>query len=410
MEVMSCLAAVRSNLESVLAAKRQFVLAIVFLILPAFLILNLAVKGDSIKGDDGPSYERLGYEASLDPSPFDCGNFYHSYWSPGWVATIGYLYRVTDRNPFVVRTLVCYFAIAGTILVYLLGRQMGETVGLLASGIFALSTPIQQYSASLSYEVPASVLALAGVYIALFSPVARHATDADGRSSVIGSVAAHMFAGVLLGYAALMAGRQILLAAGVMACVGLVRSEFHRIVRVLAIGVGVLLVLVPWVIRNERCFNEFIPLTTNAGINLYIGNNPWSTNGYFLPEEAKRPQLKNHESREYFQHTINYIGDHKMLTLSRMVKRLYLYWKPQFRDQYYIYIAMAVGWIRLSFTRRVGIVTRCWLIGVPIIMSLFHAVFFIMWRYVIVAWPYICVSSAIGILGIDKRSSEGRLE
>lgn len=42
--------------------------------------------------------------------------------------------------------------------------------------------------------------------------------------------------------------------------------------------------LVPWAMRNYAVFGAFVPLSTNGGVNLYVGNNPDANGGYVWTE------------------------------------------------------------------------------------------------------------------------------
>jgi hypothetical protein len=44
------------------------------------------------------------------------------------------------------------------------------------------------------------------------------------------------------------------------------------------------LVLLPWEMRNYNIWHHIVPVSTNGGINLYIGNNPQANGGYVIPE------------------------------------------------------------------------------------------------------------------------------
>ena len=37
-------------------------------------------------------------------------------------------------------------------------------------------------------------------------------------------------------------------------------------------------------------------------------------------------------------------------------------------------------------------------------MASFHMVFFILWRYIIIVWPYVCLLTALGLTGVLTRS------
>jgi len=141
---------------------------ILLALIPAFLMINMLYGPDRFVGDDGPAYERLGYEASMDPSVFDKDNFYHCYWSPAWVGTIGSLYRWTGRNPLMVRLLSLYAATICALILYSTGRRFSEEVGLLSCILYLATPEIRQYSMSLSYEIPAATLLMGAAWLITF--------------------------------------------------------------------------------------------------------------------------------------------------------------------------------------------------------------------------------------------------
>ena len=74
------------------------------------------------------------------------------------------------------------------------------------------------------------------------------------------------------------------------------------------------LILMPWTLRNYRVFGDFVPVYTNGGRNLFIGNNPEASGGFdsrplrtYAPEEA----LDEVSRDRYFRNlAINYILEH----------------------------------------------------------------------------------------------------
>lgn len=57
---------------------------------------------------------------------------------------------------------------------------------------------------------------------------------------------------------------------------------------------GLFCVIAPWVVRNFQRFDTF-SLSLNGGINLYIGNNPKATGGYFLNLPETMKDISNNE-------------------------------------------------------------------------------------------------------------------
>lgn len=66
------------------------------------------------------------------------------------------------------------------------------------------------------------------------------------------------------------------------------------------------LLIAPWSIRNAHAFGEFVPISTNAGVNLWMGNNPASRGSYTeVPaafagmNEAERDRRLGAAGRQY---------------------------------------------------------------------------------------------------------------
>ena len=60
------------------------------------------------------------------------------------------------------------------------------------------------------------------------------------------------------------------------------------------------LTISPWIIRNYVIFKKFIPISTNGGINFYMGNNP-DANGAFLwrlPKGLEWPNYRKISDRK----------------------------------------------------------------------------------------------------------------
>ena len=89
------------------------------------------------------------------------------------------------------------------------------------------------------------------------------------------SVGRHGLAGLLLGMAVLCRPTFLIWVA-LITCVSLARSEpwKPRLVRTATLLAGVLLLLTPWVIRNQQQLGKPILATTHGGYTLLLGNNP----------------------------------------------------------------------------------------------------------------------------------------
>lgn len=94
----------------------------------------------------------------------------------------------------------------------------------------------------------------------------------------------------------------------------------------LAVLVATLLIA-PWAIRNQRIFGAIVPISTNLGANLWIGNNPSADGGYVdPPATGEEPLPKNEvaQDRIYQRHAKAYILAHPLRYLELCARRLML--------------------------------------------------------------------------------------
>ena len=103
---------------------------------------------------------------------------------------------------------------------------------------------------------------------------------------------------------------------------------FKRNWKFLLIQVSItFLILLPWGIRNYRLFQSFVPVSTNGGVNLYIGNNPRAKGTYTNPVDVFA-QNEAESSSFYTKMAIDYILNNPVETILRMPRKLfYLYAK-----------------------------------------------------------------------------------
>lgn len=150
------------------------------------------------------------------------------------------------------------------LLVFLLLRRKSLHWALL-SALLLLCYPVLFYTAGTFYpQIPGAVLLL-GAVLALFShsqtpTLSRFLTSGLAFGAALLMVPTFGFV-VLLTIAFLVAQtprRKFLIGSVVLIC-------------------GVAIVLAPWMARNAIVFNRLIPLSTNNGINLLLGNNENAT-------------------------------------------------------------------------------------------------------------------------------------
>lgn len=196
---------------------------------------------------------------------------------PGYPFWLGSIYALSGDSVDAARVAGALLGTLTVLLVLLIaGRLWDRRTALIAGGLTAAAPALVYVNGSLVSEQIFLPLTLGAVLVTLL------AREAEGRRLLM--LAA--LAGALCGVAALTRVVGLVLVAAV--AVGLWR-------RWSAIGVTVavaLIVITPWVIRNNAVFDEFVPVATQEGFNLYGTYNATSFNdGDFrlptqLPESA----------------------------------------------------------------------------------------------------------------------------
>ncbi|NQU10574.1 glycosyltransferase family 39 protein [bacterium] len=235
-----------------------------------------------------------------------------AYRPPGTSVVWAGLYRLFGHRYHVIRLAHCVVGALTILVVYGIGRRtFGDTVGLLASGLYTFWPAAILYSPELLSETLGTLWLLWYVLAGL-----RFADRPGGWRAT--------WAGLLLGCALLTRGTVLFMFP--LTVVWAV-WQFHRNPRslLLALWIPVLggLCLTPWIIRNYQVFGRFIPLSTMGGSVLLQANNRivvtdpvWS--GYpvwdtKIPEYAEALREPNDEIRRdevAKQLALQWLGNH----------------------------------------------------------------------------------------------------
>jgi len=196
------------------------------------------------------------------------------------------VYTAFGRSLDAVRVIQIGASVATVGLMHVLGRQYGgRRLAMICSGTAALYGPFVYYSVSLLY--PTITVLLACILL-----TALH--EASRRRSLLWALAA----GLALGAYALGRGNILLFAPA--AFFWLVAAWGRPFAPAftgwkaglpagLVLAGGTLLAIAPATLHNLRTGDPTL-LTTNAGLNLYIGNGPMATGGHQTPElHLRRP-------------------------------------------------------------------------------------------------------------------------
>ncbi|MCC5844277.1 MAG: hypothetical protein JJU05_08505 [Verrucomicrobia bacterium] len=133
-----------------------------------------------------------------------------------------------------------------------------------------------------------------------------------------GSALKSLLAGLLLGYLILCIPT-FMLTAPVLAFAVLLFEESpfkQRFLRTALLALASLTVVAPWSARNFRVFDAFVPVSSNSGFNLFLGNSENTTPGsgvnversHLLPEMQSLPELDR--DRRYRDLAVEWIQTH----------------------------------------------------------------------------------------------------
>jgi 4-amino-4-deoxy-L-arabinose transferase-like glycosyltransferase len=198
------------------------------------------------------------------------------FWPVGYSALIGGAYWIFGPSLRVSYVVNVILGIASIFAVHRFARWLyDERVAMLSAWITALYPTFILYTTIVASENVFIPLVVAAVYVAL------RAARGPGRGREV------LLAGALLGLSVLVRPTAFLLPA-VPLVMGLAMG--NQILRSLAVTATIVLVMVllsiPWGLRNENVFGRFNLTSFNGGINLWMGNHPGSDGRYAAIPDA----------------------------------------------------------------------------------------------------------------------------
>jgi tetratricopeptide (TPR) repeat protein len=217
-------------------------------------------------------------------------------------------------------------------VVYLLGREVfGAAVGVVAGLLAALYIPFIFTDTLILLPVLATLLNALMLYF-----LCRGLTRTRRGDFLVAGIFAGLSAA---GNASILAFAP--LALGFIMVYG--RSPLgERARRALLVAAGIAVVVVPITIRNLAVGRDFVPLTSNAGINFFIGNSARATGAYVKPDgldiytdpEGKamaeravgHPLKPSQVSAWWTAQAMDFIKTHPGAFISNMVRKAFFFW------------------------------------------------------------------------------------
>ena len=209
------------------------------------------------------------------------------------------VYRLFGRDLLLVRMIQAGMGAATAAVVYLLGREVFDRkVGLLAGLVTA------GYGALIFYDCSVLLTPLL-VFLNVLAVYLLVRADTTGRPTY------HLVAGALLGLAAIGRAAALVSAAAAVLWIwlpargdgarsssevrgatsrpsdgrsGPPRTRTAALRNAVIVVLGIVVVVAPVTVRNFVVERDFVPITSNGGLNFFIGNGEGATGGYVKPE------------------------------------------------------------------------------------------------------------------------------
>lgn len=216
--------------------------------------------------------------------------------------------------------------------IYLGRRWIGPGAGLLAGVLLACWPSQIEFTTVLASETPMLFLMLAGLAV-------WYARGWPGWTRAVA-------AGICFAAASYMRPT-VLLVPVVVAALDFMRQPQRLATFGYAALLGVVMAacIAPWTYRNYRVFDTFVPISTNGGVNLWMGNNPSSAGAYVSPPpatemggEASRDRILKNEAVHYIK------GDLAGFIKRTLVKAVRLHERE----------TIGVGWNEPALTRQLA--------------------------------------------------------
>ncbi|MCH7813375.1 MAG: glycosyltransferase family 39 protein [Planctomycetes bacterium] len=233
---------------------------------------------------DGAVYDLLARRL-LETGVYDTGES-RAYWPPGYPFWLAGVYAVFGASTLVAKIAgLCLAGLSEALCWVWVRRYAGPRAAAVAVLLLVCWPGRTLHLDLLSYEdlvIAATMLSL------VLMPDVRHSAGGWWR---------WIAAGLALGVACFARSTLALLVPAVAVWLILQGVAWRRVLAVSVVyTLAMFAVLTPWMVRNYQVFDAFVPLTTNAGANLYHSVAPGSDGGFYAPAERAIRAAAGHRS------------------------------------------------------------------------------------------------------------------
>ncbi len=224
------------------------------------------------------SDSRIYYDLALKILSGDWAGHQIFFMSPGYPYFIAIIFAVAGKSILAVRLVQVFLSSLNILFIYFITRNLSSTkTGYISAGIAAVFSPFIFYSGAILLETVQTLI------LSLFLVVVTNKETSSNKKS-------WLWAGLLLGLASYFRAN-ILLLFPVMLIWFILRmirekSERKSLQRSLIyFALGCLFPVIIVTARNFMVGNDFVLISSNGGINFYLGNNKNAIGIYKTPED-----------------------------------------------------------------------------------------------------------------------------
>ena len=264
---------------------------LLILALGAVLRVGVVLLHEQPLVSDERDYDRLAVSIATTGSYSENG-LPTAYRPVGYPAFVGFVYFLAGHKPVVVKLFQALLDATVPLMLFLLLPVFERRTRILAAAFWAFYPPAVLYAnLLLSESVFTFLLVLATLLLV--------------RSDQF-KVWAFLLIGVLFGVMALIKGVALIVLLLLPLAYLALRQPLRR---VLWVGLGALLLVIPWTVRNSVTLG-YVGLSTNVGMDLLIGNNPNANGSYTsqIPDEIFQGATSEAETNDRaFRYAVHYI-------------------------------------------------------------------------------------------------------
>jgi len=236
---------------------------------------------------------------------------------PGYSVFLVLMYAISDSNPVPVRLVQAVFGALTCVPIFFLARELaGEKAALLAGLGVALHPLLIYMTAWLYTETLFIFLLWTGLWLFVWAMKAVFFWQS-------------ILAGFVLGLGMYIRPEVFIVPVFILV-ISLIFSKSIRNVKVaLLVQATLILMLVPWMVRNYLHFDSFILLTTNTGTTLLGGNNPDADGGMPKEQIFVLPNMSELQSnKELTSRALDWIHNNPTAFLKLLPLKLVKFFSP----------------------------------------------------------------------------------